>query len=72
MSKIHVISERGQLVGTFVPPPKPADPRVPACAPVLRRGQRLHELEIENAESYYREGDFVGLHKLVMKKLKLK
>jgi hypothetical protein len=32
----------------------------------------LHELEIANAESYYKERRTVELHKIVKKKLKLK
>ena len=70
--KIHVISERGKLVGTFIPQSRGADPKAPACTPVLGRGQKLHELEIENAESYYQERRSAELHKVVKKKLKLK
>jgi hypothetical protein len=71
--KIHVISERGKLVGTFIPQqPQPSDPKTPVCTPVARRGQKLHELDIENVESYYRERRSAELHKIVKKKLKLK
>jgi hypothetical protein len=71
--KIHVISARGKLVGTFIPqPPQPSDPKTPVCTPVAGRGQKLHELEIENAESYYKERRTDDLHKIVKKKLKLK
>jgi hypothetical protein len=71
--KIHVISERGKLVGTFIPqPPQPSDPKTPICTPVAGRGQKLHELEIANAETYYRERRSGELHKIVKKKLKLK
>lgn len=70
--KIHVISERGKLVGTFMPQPQPADHKAPTCTPIAGRGQKLHELEIENAEAYYKERRSAELHKIVMKKLKLK
>ena len=71
--KVHVISERGKLVGTFIPRQiQPSDPRTPTCTPIARRGQKLHELEIENAESYYNERRLADLHKIVKKKLKLK
>jgi hypothetical protein len=71
--KIHVISERGKLVGTFIPQqPQPSDPKTPTCTPVARRGQKLHELEIANADSYYRDHRTGELHKIVKKKLKLK
>jgi hypothetical protein len=71
--KIHVISERGRLVGTFIPQPlQPSDPRTPVCTPVARRGQKLHEIEVANAEAYYSERRSAELHKIVKKKLKLK
>ncbi len=71
--KVHVISARGKLVGTFIPQPtQPSDPKTPACTPVAGRGQKLHELEIANAESYYKERRSAELHKIVKKKLKLK
>jgi hypothetical protein len=71
--KIHVISERGKLVGTFIPQQlQPSDPKTPICTPVAGRGQKLHELEIEKAESYYKECRTAELHNIVKKKLKLK
>ena len=71
--KIHVISEKGKLVGTFIPQPmQPSDPRTPVCTPIARKGQKLHEMEIENADAYYRERRAEELHKIVKKKLKLK
>jgi hypothetical protein len=71
--KVHVISAKGKLVGTFIPqPPQPSDPKTPTCTPIAARGQKLHELQIENAESYYKERRLADLHKIVKKKLKLK
>jgi hypothetical protein len=71
--KVHVISERGKLVGTFIPQAiQPSDPKTPVCTPIARRGQKLHELDIANAEAYYREHRSEELHKIVKKKLKLK
>jgi hypothetical protein len=71
--KIHVISERGKLVGTFIPQPmQPSDPKTPVCTPVAGRGQKLHEVEVANAEAYYRERRSEELHKIAKKKLKLK
>ena len=71
--KVHVISAKGKLVGTFVPLQlQPSDPKTPICTPVAGRGQKLHELEIENAESYYKQRRTTELHKIVKKKLKLK
>lgn len=70
--KIHVISQRGKLVGTYIPQPPPADPKSPVCKPIAGPGQKLHELEIANAEAYYKERRSGELHELVQKKLKLK
>jgi len=71
--KVHVISAKGKLVGTFIPQQlQPSDPKTPTCTPIAGRGQKLHELEIENAESYYKERRTTELHKIVKKKLKLK
>jgi len=71
--KVHVISERGKLIGTFIPQqPQPSDPKTPTCTPVAARGQKLHELEIASADSYYRDRRTAELHKIVKKKLKLK
>ena len=70
--KIQVISERGKLVGTFIPQPQTGDPKAPIVAPIARRGQKLHELEIKDAESYYKERRSAELHQIVKKKLKLK
>jgi hypothetical protein len=71
--KLHVISAKGKLVGTFIPQqPQPSDPKTPICTPVAGRGQKLHGIEIANAESYYKERRTAELHKIVKKKLKLK
>ena len=71
--KVHVISARGKLVGTFIPQQvQPSDPRTPTCTPIAGRGQKLDKIEIENAEAYYKEHRSADLHKIVKKKLKLK
>jgi hypothetical protein len=71
--KILVISERGKLVGTFLPQSlQPSDPKTPVCTPIAGKGQKLHEMEVANAEAYYRERRSEELHKIVRRKLKLK
>jgi hypothetical protein len=71
--RVHVISARGKLVGTFIPQQlQPSDPKTPICKPIAGRGQKLHELEIDKADSYYKERRLAELHKIVKKKLKLK
>jgi hypothetical protein len=72
MSKITVISEKGKLVGTWIPPQQPPDPRGPVTQVVAGRGQKLHEIEIKDAESFHTKGKTEELIKLVKKQLKLK
>jgi hypothetical protein len=46
--KIHVISARGKLVGTFIKQQlQPSDPKTPICTPVAGRGQKLHEVLLQ-------------------------
>jgi hypothetical protein len=72
MSKIQVISEKGKLVGTFILPSPPRNRKTPFCTPVIRRGEKLQELEVANAEQYYEQRKAADLHAIVAKKLKLK
>ena len=61
------------MVGTFIPQQvQPSDAKTPICTPIAGRGQKLHVLEVENAESYYKQRRSAELHKIVKKKLKLK
>lgn len=72
MSTVRVISEKGKLVGTYMPQVSSGNPKAPFCAPIVRKGQKQHEIEVPNAERYYEQRKTADLHKLVMKKLKLK
>jgi hypothetical protein len=71
MSKITVISQRGKLVGTWIPPRDAPAAGAPVSTPVAGPGQRLHELEIEDPESYHRKGAMAELHKIVKERLRL-
>ena len=72
MSKVTVISEKGKLVGTWIPPQQPPDPRGPVTRIMARPGQKLHEIEIKEPESFHERGKTEELVKLVKKQLKLK
>jgi len=66
MSKVTVISEKGKLVGTWIPPQQPPDPRGPVTRIMARPGQKLHEIEIKEAESfpslnYVKNGSIIDL-----------
>jgi hypothetical protein len=73
--RVVVISSRGKLVGTWLPdypsnhPPSANGPRATLVA---GPGQRLHEIEVENAEAFIQRSAVPELHKLVRKKLQLK
>jgi hypothetical protein len=72
MSKIIVISQKGKLVGTWIPP-QPAQDSSKAVAQVMAGpGQKMHELEVKDAEAYHQKGKSAELTKLVKKQLKLK
>jgi hypothetical protein len=69
MSKVIVLSEKGKLVGTWIPPRKAPGKKEPRSAIIAGARQKLHELEVEDAESAHETGELV---KLVKKQLKLK
>ncbi|HEX4383878.1 MAG TPA: hypothetical protein VH083_13055 [Myxococcales bacterium] len=69
MSKVIVLSEKGKLVGTWVPPRKAPAKNQPVATVTAGQGQKLHLLEVEDAESMHETGE---LTKLVKKQLKLK
>jgi hypothetical protein len=70
--RIIVVSRRGKLVGTYVSRDEPASPSAPRVSLVAGPGQRLHELEVEEPETYHQTGAIAELHKLVKKRLHLK
>jgi hypothetical protein len=70
--RMIVISQRGKLVGTYLPANPPAEPNAPRATVVAGPGQRLHEIEIENPEGFHSRRAIPELHRLVKKKLKLK
>lgn len=72
MSTVTVISEKGKLVGTWIPPQGPPDPRGPVTTVIPGPGQKLHEIEIKDAEKYHERGKVGEFLKLVKKQLKLK
>jgi hypothetical protein len=69
MSKVIVLSEKGKLVGTWVPPRKAPGKKEPSSNVVAGKGQKLHMLEVDDAEAAHETGELV---KLVKRQLKLK
>jgi len=72
MSKITVVSEKGKLVGTWIPPQQTPPPGAPATHLVAGPGQKLHEIEIKDAALFHSRTKSEDLIKLVKKQLKLK
>jgi len=72
MSKVTVVSERGKLVGTWIPPQQPPQAGAPFAQLVARPGQKLHEIEVKDAELFNSRAKSEDLTKLVKKQLKLK
>jgi hypothetical protein len=72
MSKITVVSEKGKLVGTWIPPQQPPQPGAPVTQLVAGPGQKLQEIEVKEAELFQSRGKSDDLVKLVKKQLKLK
>jgi hypothetical protein len=67
--KVTVISQRGKLVGVWLPPSEASDPSEPVCRPVGGPGQKLHDLEVGDVA--VDPSKAAELSKLVKKKLKL-
>jgi hypothetical protein len=70
MSKIVVISQRGRLVGTWIPP-QSAVSEGAVSTPVAGPDQTLHEVDIEDPESFVRRKALPELHRLVRQRLGL-
>jgi hypothetical protein len=72
MSKVTVVSEKGKLVGTWIPPQQPPQPGAPVTQLVAGPGQKLKEIEVKDAELFHSRGKSEDLVKLAKKQLKLK
>jgi hypothetical protein len=70
--KVTIISQRGRLVATHIPPSAAAESGAPEARLVAGPGQRAHVLEIEDAEAYHRRKAVAELHAIVKRQLKLK
>ncbi len=75
-TRIIVISQRGRLVGTHIPTSAPKNSTGSTASPTARLvagpGQRAHELELDDAETYHTRGAVAELHQIVKQRLKLK
>jgi hypothetical protein len=72
-TRIKVLSERGRLIGVYVPPDTPpTDTRAPVARLVAGPGQKIQDMEVELAHAYKHAKEIDALHAVVRKKLKLR
>jgi hypothetical protein len=72
LMRIRVVSQRGRLVGIWVPPVSPpTDPKGPAASLVAGPGQKIHDIEIE-VGTLARQKEIDAFHAVVRKKLRLR
>jgi hypothetical protein len=70
MSKVTVISQEGKLVGTWIPPQSTVSGG-PVSTPVAGHGQTIHEIEIDDPESFVCRKALRELHQIVKQRLQL-
>jgi hypothetical protein len=71
MAKITVISQEGKLVGSWIPPQSTAAGG-PVSTPAAGPGQAIHEMDVEDLDSYVQRKAFPELHRALKERLVLK
>jgi len=71
---IQVLSQRGRLIGVWIPPVTPVtDPLAPTAFLRAGPGQRLHEIAVDVSDATFKRAkDVADLHAALRKRLKLK
>jgi hypothetical protein len=73
LTRVSVITERGRLVGVYIPPDAPpSDPRAPVPQLVAGPGQKMREVQLEVPSEFRNPKVVDGFHALVRRKLKLR
>lgn len=70
MTRVSVVTQRGKVLGVYIPPAQPADPRAPIAYLIAGRGQVIVEVEVAVPAVLKREKDVRAFHAAVAKKLK--
>ena len=65
-----VITQAGKVVGVYVPPPPPTDPRAPIARLVAGPRQQIKEVMIDVPAVLARSKDIEAFHASVRKELK--
>ena len=72
LTRIQVLSQRGRLIGVYVPPvTPPTDPRAPTPHVIAGPGQKVQDIEIALG-SLARRKEIDAFHAVVRKKLRLR
>jgi hypothetical protein len=72
MKRVSVVTQGGKLVGVYVPPPSPSDPKAPVVRLVAGPRQKIQEISIEAPARLARHEEVEAFHALVRKRLKLR
>ena len=70
MQRVSVITQAGKVVGVYVPPPPPSDPRTPLASAVAGPRQQIHEVQVVVPSVLERSKDIEAFHAVVRKALK--
>jgi len=70
LRRVSVVTQAGKVVGVYVPPDAPADPRAPITSIVAGPRQKLVELQIEVPLALRRAKEIEAFHAAVRKQLK--
>jgi hypothetical protein len=70
LQRVSVLTQGGKLVGVYVPPAPPTDPRAPIARLVAGPKQKIFELQVEMPAVLKRSKDIDAFHAVVRKALK--
>ena len=70
LQRVSVIIQAGKVVGVYVPPPPPTDPRAPIARLVAGPRQQIKEVMIDVPAVLARSKDIDAFHASVGKQLK--
>ncbi|HEY2338430.1 MAG TPA: hypothetical protein VGI18_13790 [Burkholderiales bacterium] len=70
MTRVSVVTQRGKVLGVYIPPTQTVDPRAPIAYLIAGRGQVIVDVEVAVPAVLKREKDIKAFHAAVAKKLK--
>jgi hypothetical protein len=70
MTRVSVVTQRGKVLGVYIPPTQTADPHAPIAYLIAGRGQVIVDVEVAVPAVLEHEKDIKAFHAAVAKKLK--